>query len=160
MIKICMNLIPNYENYSISKEGKVTNVKTGRVLKTQYSNSGYNTIQLVNENGKHTFSIQHLLGLVYLPNPEGHKCVDHINRNRLDNRLENLRWVSYSQNIGNRVLKRPNCCGCRGLRKKGKKYYFSRITEGKMYQAQGHRDIRYAVMEHYVWRRLVAKMFL
>ena len=35
-------------------------------------------------------------------NPDKYKCVDHVNHNRLDNRLENLRWTTYTGNNNNR----------------------------------------------------------
>ena len=45
-----------------------------------------------------------LVALQYLPNPDNLEQVDHINRVRHDNRVENLRWVSRSQNCDNRVF--------------------------------------------------------
>ena len=43
-----------------------------------------------------------LIALQFIPNPNDLKCVDHINHNRSDNRLENLRWVSHIYNNCNR----------------------------------------------------------
>ena len=39
----------------------------------------------------------------FIPNPDNLPQVDHINRNRTDNRIENLRWVSLSDNNKNRA---------------------------------------------------------
>lgn len=41
--------------------------------------------------------------------------IDHINRDRSDNRLENLRECSYSQNHGNRGLGKNNTSGAKGV---------------------------------------------
>ena len=46
-------------------------------------------------------SIHRLVAKTFLPNPENKPCVDHINGNRADNRIENLRWVSHKENCNN-----------------------------------------------------------
>ena len=39
----------------------------------------------------------------FIPNPDNLPIIDHINRNKTDNRIENLRWVSNSDNSKNRT---------------------------------------------------------
>ena len=43
-----------------------------------------------------------LIALQWISNPNGYKCVDHLNHNRVDNRIENLRWTSQMRNTNNR----------------------------------------------------------
>ncbi len=43
------------------------------------------------------------------------KCIDHINRNRLDNRIGNLRDVPQSLNVKNATLSRANKSGAKGV---------------------------------------------
>jgi hypothetical protein len=61
--------------------------------------NGYNRLKLNNKK----YYLHRILALQYIsnPNPEHFREVDHINRNRTDNTLSNLRWVSRSSNSQN-----------------------------------------------------------
>jgi len=77
----------------ISKDGETLFVD-GKKKKISTHHSGY---KRVNIKGKH-FSIHRLMAEKYLPNPEMKEQVNHINGNKGDNRIENLEWVSRSEN--------------------------------------------------------------
>lgn len=49
-------------------------------------------------DNKKFMSVHRLVAQTFIPNPSNHSCVDHINMNRFDNRVENLRWVTKRQN--------------------------------------------------------------
>jgi hypothetical protein len=92
--------IIDYPNYVIHPAGTILKIykhKT-REMKPQKQKNGYMRIALSNNGKKKFFYIHRLLALHFIPNPENKPCIDHINGVKDDNRLENLRWVTISEN--------------------------------------------------------------
>jgi HNH endonuclease len=61
--------------------------------------AGYFTVRLSSEGRTVTKYLHRLLAEAFIPNPEGLKFVNHIDGNIKNNKLNNLEWVSHSQNI-------------------------------------------------------------
>lgn len=96
-----------YSLYSISKSGHVKH--DGHTLKPFLNNSGYELIRVKKDDGSHsTVPLHRLLGLTFIPNPAGLSDIDHIDSDRLNNSLDNLRWISHRQNL----QRRQNNGGC------------------------------------------------
>lgn len=72
-----------------------------RLLKPAESKRGYYIVTLFKDGKGKTIPIHRLIADTFIPNPENKPCVDHINTNKLDNRVENLRWVTYKENANN-----------------------------------------------------------
>lgn len=86
-------------NYSITEDGKCYNNKTNKFLKGQISNSGYLNYNLTLPNGnKKRFYAHRLVAQFFIPNPENKKEVNHKDLNKLNNKIENLEWVTASEN--------------------------------------------------------------
>lgn len=52
---------------------------------------------------RYSRKVHRLLGQTFLDNPENYPTVDHIDRNKTNNNLDNLRWVTIQQNGNNRT---------------------------------------------------------
>ena len=71
-----------------------------RYLTGSINNWGYVTVYIEGKTYKmHRLVLEAFVG----PRPEGYEC-DHKNRNKLDNRLCNLHWVTRSENSLNRTM--------------------------------------------------------
>jgi hypothetical protein len=102
--------LEKFTNYEMNQEGVLRNVKTNRTLEGSIG-KGYAQFEL-NQGGFKKMVLKHrLLAELFIWNPDDLPCVDHIDRNRLNNSIENLRWCSYEGNNRNRSMSNRNTSG-------------------------------------------------
>ena len=77
---------------------EIRNKRTEKILKESIKGGGYYCVHL---NGM-TYVKHRLIAKQFVPNPNNYPCVDHINHQRIDNHVSNLRWVSSSENSKNK----------------------------------------------------------
>jgi hypothetical protein len=90
--------------YTISKDGKIMNTVTGRLLKPQPNSKGYLRVNLAGIGRKF---VHRLVAEYFIDNPYNKKQVNHINGNKLDNRAINLEWVTNIENTKKSYILNP-----------------------------------------------------
>jgi len=92
--------VVGFERYAVSDLG---NIRRGnKLLIPGLDTYGYRQINLYRDKARYTRKVYRLVLETFNPNTENKPQIDHINRNRSDDRLENLRWVTASENCRNR----------------------------------------------------------
>jgi hypothetical protein len=103
--------IPNYEGiYQVSNFGNFKSyerivfynnkkaIRKSKILNLRESKAGYlYTVFSVNKERK-TIKPHRIVAKVFVDNPLNKPCVNHINGIKTDNRVENLEWVTHSEN--------------------------------------------------------------
>ena len=104
--------IPGYEGYyQVSNQGRIrsvdrkviargglTRISKGKIIALNYSRP-YPMVCLSKKDIKKTYLVHRLVADTFIPNPKNEKTVNHKNGIKSDNRVENLEWCSYSDNI-------------------------------------------------------------
>ena len=128
-----MDWIKGYEGlYKINREGEIWSERRpcspGKFLKIPIQKNNYKMVKLCKNNNQSRILLHRLLAIQYIPNPDNNLWVDHINRNSMDNRLENLRWVSPLENAHNRTINKNNKTGHAKIKYSPKGRFVARVT--------------------------------
>lgn len=86
------------DRYVVCNKNIPTKIVRGRILKSFLDTCGYPRVHLSKNGVRKQESVHRLVALHFIPNPENKKEVNHKNGIKTDNRIENLEWVTHSEN--------------------------------------------------------------
>jgi len=125
--------IVDYPEYEVSNAGNVR--RNGRVLKPSSDSDGYLIVSPCKNNIQTTKKVHRLIAIAFIPNPNNKPQIDHINRIKTDNRVENLRWATYSENNINRPIR--------------SEHRHIQLTKWRSYRVQIQRNSKYVFIKSY-----------
>ena len=118
----CLNInyiveIPEFPKYFVDILGNVYSEQLGemRKLKPSQGDYRYYIVGLCKNGKRYNKKVHRLVAQVFIPNPENKTQVDHIDGCILNNKLENLRWVTRSENQRNICKSKINTSGILGV---------------------------------------------
>ena len=100
-IKEQWKVIAQFPNYEISNYGRVRRVWKNhtKLKKTRLNECGYEIIHLSKDGTNKHRPIHRLVAVAFIDNPNNLPEVNHIDGNKENNRVDNLEWVTRSDNM-------------------------------------------------------------
>ncbi len=94
--EIWMN-IPFASNYMVSNKGRVKSLKWGKeiLIKFSVTEKGYLQVHL----GRRACKVHRLVAMLFIPNPNRYKEINHKDENKTNNNVENLEWCNREYNM-------------------------------------------------------------
>jgi hypothetical protein len=140
-----MTTIKGFENYAVDDQGNIFSLpkktrKGIRILKSIVGKNGYPMLDLCKDGQIKRFLVHRLIAQTLLPNPNNKEQVNHINGNKLDNRLSNLTIT-----VKNKKL--PSS-GFRGVHKHRDSWRVILLVDGKRIRVCGFKNPEIAARKY------------
>jgi hypothetical protein len=87
---------PCFEDYQVSNLGNVR--RNGKVLKCSRHSAGYRYFQLQRSDRRVNYMVHHLVAQQFIGERPKGLIIDHLDRNRTNNNVDNLRYTTYKEN--------------------------------------------------------------
>lgn len=102
-----MKDVKGYEGlYAVTSCGRVWSYKRNKFLNPCVDGKGYLHVTMCKNGEKRTLKIHRLVAQAYIPNPENLETIDHIDNNKQNNCINNLRWMTVMDNIDRSIKAR------------------------------------------------------
>lgn len=104
---------------SLSHINNVGKLRPECILKNRLTDRGYQSVVLYNNGKPKSFRVHQLVGKAFINNPLSKPCINHLDGIKSNNKVENLEWVTISENQKHAFKIGLNKISC-GRDKKGK----------------------------------------
>lgn len=116
------------DNYIVYENGKIFSKKRGIFLKPSLDKKGYQIVVLTIGGKQVTKRVHRIVAEHFIPNPENKPQVNHIDKNKQNNDISNLEWVTASENMLHALKDKPK------VEKKNYKHKIRRTVEKNITQ--------------------------
>jgi hypothetical protein len=90
-------VIPSYPLYQVNLDGQIRRIDSGRILRPRIL-KGYFVLNLRKNGRTVAVSVHRAIAEAFIDNAEKKPFINHKNGIRNDNRIDNLEWVTQSEN--------------------------------------------------------------
>lgn len=94
--------------YGATSDGKIYKLKDGKPFKRigiprTNGRHNYTSTSLYKDGKKHDVMVHRIIAETFIPNPNNFQCVNHKDGDKHNNNVDNLEWVTYSENTQHAV---------------------------------------------------------
>jgi hypothetical protein len=109
------------DRYEVSDDGQIRNAETGRILKLRDTN-GYKACHITRDGRTACYMVHRVVAKAFIPMIEGKNVVDHVDRDKTNNSVQNLRWTDTSTNNRNRSRFHSKTDGLHNITQTGNRF--------------------------------------
>lgn len=138
--------------YEVSSKGRIRSCFSGeyKIITARTYTHDYERVRFMVNGKEHRHFVHRLVAEAFIQNPENKPYVNHINGDRVDNRVENLEWVTQKENVNHAInVLGVDFSGLNGLRKsviRNDGVVFKSLSEAaKASGVKSHDSISYAI---------------
>ena len=114
-LELDYRVVEGWDNYIVTSCGRVFRKDGKEVSQVLTGGTQYKYVNLRKQGTRKLIRVHRLIALAFLPAVEGKAFVDHIDRDKMNNDLSNLRWATASENQRNQPRIRLLGCGSTGI---------------------------------------------